>query len=221
MVPKRPSMAKCDRQSECLGKRLDILSCLPSGTSLLPLATRRVLNMGLRALVLRRAWLSIPPPPAMPTTARIVTVVVTHSRHTARTRKCTSKVIKLKNIFLMLHGLTVQQRMQIRTTSNNECIKSIKLPLISFLKSALLTTFLTEDICIICHGSMGRFSISKLCFDLHFHLVAAVCFFAVFTVPEWTTMGMVLPEGGMSAPRKFPWWPPSQSTWEMRAAIKR
>lgn len=126
-VPKAQSMVRCDKLSGCLGKRLVTLNCPQLGTSLLRLATRQLPSMARRALVLPKAWRSMRLPLAMPTTVQIVTAAVILSRHTARTRRCTSKVINLANV--SCYGrLTFQQRMRTRTTSNNKCVKSPHLP---------------------------------------------------------------------------------------------
>ena len=92
-APKPPSTARCDKPWVCPGKRLAILNFPRSATNPLPLAGRQVRSMARKVPVWQRAWHSIPPPPAMPTTARIVTAAVTRNHPTARTRKCTSKVI--------------------------------------------------------------------------------------------------------------------------------
>jgi hypothetical protein len=162
MVPKLPSTVRCDKQSAYLGKRLAIPNCLRSVTNLLLLVGLRVPSTERKALGLRRAWLSIPPPPAMPTTARIVTAAVTRSRPTARTRKCTSKVINMDNHGPRFSsGCKPQQLSKVASkASSPHCL----------VHRALqnLMNFSTEDLCITSQESMGRSSIFYALFRLAF-----------------------------------------------------
>jgi len=76
LLAKLPSTGKCDKLSVCLDKVLLTRNCHPLVINLRPRATMLLHSMVLKAQVCLRAWL------------------ITLSRPTDRTRRCTSKVIR-------------------------------------------------------------------------------------------------------------------------------
>lgn len=93
------STVRCDKLSGFLGKQQVTINCPRLDINRRSLATRRALSTARRAQGFQREWLSITPT-ATPTTVRVVTAAVTLSRPTARIRKCTNRVIKLKHSLL-------------------------------------------------------------------------------------------------------------------------
>jgi len=93
---KRLSMDRCDRRSASLANLLNIPNFLPSGTNLQPLATALLLSTARRVQVSPRAWL------------------ITPSRPTDKTRKCTSRTTR--------NVLPVQ-----KPTPSMTCLKTIKM----------------------------------------------------------------------------------------------
>jgi len=142
-APKLPSTARCDKQWACRDKLLDIHNFLPSATSLPPRATLRGHSTALKAQGLRRAWLSIPPPPATPITAPIVTAAVIPNPHTARTRKCTSKVINSKPICAQGSRLDVSKSDADLYATHHDCVSRFPpLPISSTKFLNFLTNFI-------------------------------------------------------------------------------
>ena len=129
-VPTLLSTVRCDKLSACLDKLRGTLNFPQSVTNLRRLVTPRVLSTH-RALVSQRAWHSITPT-ATPTAVQIVTAAVILSHLTDKTRRCTSRVIKLCKIILLTPGLTTCHQVQFHSMSNNGCIQNATTPFSTF-----------------------------------------------------------------------------------------